>query len=125
MHKILVVEDDTTLREVYEVILSTGPYVVETASNGKEALDRCAECAYDLILLDLMMPIMDGIGFLKHFITSDAPTPAKVVILSNLSSGEELEQAQRLGAYRNYLKSDLSPNQLLRTVRSELEVVAR
>lgn len=121
MRKILVVEDDVTLREVYSMILSTGPYQLDTATNGKNALEKCSTTKYDLILLDLMMPIMDGVGFLKHFAISKGVLPSKVIILSNLSSGQELTQAMSLGAYKNLLKSDLSPGQLLSTVRYELE----
>lgn len=120
MRKVLVVEDDTTLREVYNMILSTGPYQVEVAINGKEALDKCASNLYDLILLDLMMPIVDGVGFLEKF-SDGSKTPSKVIILSNLSSGQELTQAMNLGAYKNVLKAELSPAQLLAMVRYELE----
>jgi len=121
MRKILVVEDDTTLREVYTMILSRGPYKLDTAANGKEALEKCALTRYDLILLDLMMPIMDGVGFLEHFASTTGTPPSKVIILSNLSSGQELAQAMSLGAYKNLLKAELSPGQLLSTVLYELE----
>ncbi|HSX29476.1 MAG TPA: response regulator [Candidatus Saccharimonadales bacterium] len=121
MRKILVVEDDYLLRDVYSMILSTEHHI-DTAVNGQDALEKCTNTRYDLILLDLMMPVVDGIGFLRHF-SKDGELPAKVIVLSNLTSGTELTQALRLGAYKNILKSDLSPRQLLATVRNELEVV--
>lgn len=120
MRKILLVEDENTLREVYKLILSTEPYELHTAVNGQDALAKCESTTYDLILLDLMMPVLDGIGFLEKFsLTNDART-TKVIILSNLSSGQELDRALAVGAYKSLLKADVSPRQLLATVRYEL-----
>lgn len=122
MHKILIVEDEQLLREAYERILSTEPYMVETATNGQEALDRCAKTDYDLVLLDLMMPVTDGVGFLQGMhARDDRSMPSRVVILSNLSSGEELSKAMSLGAHRSVLKAELSPQELIATVRHEVE----
>lgn len=116
MRKILIVEDEDLLRESYRIIISTEPYDVDIAKNGQEALDKCAEKTYDLILLDLMMPVMDGIGFLERF---DNPS-TKVIILSNLSSGDVLDQALKLGAESNVVKASLSPRELLSKVRYEV-----
>ena len=121
MRKILLVEDEAPLREVYKIILRTSPYDVDVAANGQEALDFCKQKTYDLILLDLMMPVIDGVGFLRRFATINDEAQTKVIVLSNLSSGDELKQAMELGAYKNILKADLSPKQLLSTVRYELE----
>lgn len=124
MRKILIVEDEPLLRESYNMILSTEPYDVDVARNGQEALEKCSQTTYDLILLDLMMPVMDGPGFLEKY-TADAGqhNPTNVIILSNLSSGDELNRALDLGARRNILKASLSPKQLIATVRYEVEAV--
>jgi Response regulators consisting of a CheY-like receiver domain and a winged-helix DNA-binding domain len=121
MRKILVVEDEISLREVYDVILSTGPYEVSVAHNGKEALELCKVNDFDLILLDLMMPVMDGVGFLRKYSDGQGNLESKVIVLSNLSSGDELTEALKLGAHKSVLKSNLSPSQLLSMVRYELE----
>lgn len=122
MRKILVVEDEEILRETYELILSTEPYIIETATNGKEALEKCIQTRYDLILLDVMMPVMDGVGFLESVQDMDIGDP-KIILLTNLSSGSEIENALKLGAHTNILKSSLSPKQLLTAVRYEVEAV--
>jgi CheY-like chemotaxis protein len=119
MRKILVVEDEDILRETYEIILSTEPYDIDTAVNGEEALLKCKENVYDLILLDLMMPVMDGVTFLVKLNEYYALLP-KIIILSNLSGGSELQQALKLGAQRNILKASLSPKQLVTTIRKEV-----
>ena len=122
MRRILLVEDEDILRETYQLVLSTQPYILNIAENGQQALDYCAKNTYDLILLDLMMPVLDGVGFLKKFMPT-APKTTRVVILSNLSSGVELEASRKFGVDRNLVKASMSPKQLLAAVRYELEAI--
>lgn len=119
MRKILLVEDEEMLRDAYTAILSTGPYTIDTAGNGQEALVKCRTDHFDLILLDLMMPVMDGVAFLESC-TPELLKGAKVVLLSNLSSGAELSKAMSLGAYKSVVKAELSPKELLSLVRLEV-----
>lgn len=120
MRKILIVEDEPVLRESYELMLSTEPYEVHSAVNGAEALMICKKHHFDLIILDIMMPIMDGVQFLEHY-TKETDRPSKVVVMSNLSAGDDLTKALSLGAHKNFLKSDLSPREFLSMVRYELK----
>lgn len=122
MRKVLVVEDETILRDTYKLILSTEPYDIHVAADGKEALALCEKHAFDLILLDLMMPAVNGVEFLRLFSPEDHPH-TKVVVISNLSSGEMLDEALKLGAHDHVVKSDLSPKQLLSRVRYEVEAI--
>lgn len=122
MRKILVVEDEPELRDTYELILTTEPYDVSVAMNGKQALELCHNKTYDLILLDLMMPIMDGVQFLKQF-HPDEHQGTKIIIISNLSMGEMLKNAMELGAQRSVVKADLTPKELLSLVRYEVTTV--
>lgn len=120
MRKILVVEDEEILRETYEIILSTEPYLIDIASDGQEALNKCQKTRYDLILLDIMMPRVTGVEFLERIQKMDIGNP-KIIVMSNLSSGTEIDSALKLGAHTNILKASLSPRQLLATVRYEVE----
>lgn len=120
MHKILIVEDEEILRDAYELVLSTQPYQIDVAQNGQEAMNFCQKTTYDLILLDIMMPVMSGVEFLKKFLPG-APNKTRIIMLSNLSSGEELEETIKLGVTRNVLKSDVSPKQLIALVRYEID----
>lgn len=122
MRRLLIVEDELILRETYELILSSQPYDIFTAGNGQEALELCEQHTFDLILLDLMMPVVNGVEFLKRFDLTEH-TETKVIILSNLSSGDMLDEALDLGAYRNAVKAELSPRQLLSLVQYEVEAV--
>lgn len=122
MRKILIVEDEPILRETYEMIISSQPYICDVAKNGVEALKLCENREYDLILLDVMMPIMTGIDFLEKF--DKLPQMAsRIIILSNLSTGKELERARELGVTQNIVKADLSPKELVATIRYQLEAV--
>lgn len=116
MRKILLVEDEPVLQETYRMIISTQPYICDYADNGREALERCKGKEYDLVLLDIMMPEMDGIDFLEQL---DDPvfTRSKVIVMSNLSAGKEIDKVKDLGVYKTILKSDISPKQLVATIR--------
>jgi DNA-binding response OmpR family regulator len=120
VRKILLVEDEDLLRESYYMIISTEPYDIDVAKNGQEALDKCTTKRYDLILLDLMMPVLDGVGFLERF---NNPTNTKIIILSNLSSGAALESALQLGAQEHLIKATLSPRELLSKIRYDIASV--
>ena len=119
MAKILVVEDEATLRDSYQLILSTAGYDISVAADGAEALKLCEDTAFDLILLDIMMPHVDGVEFLRRY---KPPTRkrSRIVVMSNLSSGDELAKAMSLGADKSVVKADVSPKQLLNLVREEV-----
>jgi DNA-binding response OmpR family regulator len=120
MRRILVVEDEEVLREMYEQILSNQPYLIDVADNGEAALHLCQKHVYDLILLDIMMPVMDGVAFMKEF-EPVAPSKTRIIIMTNLSSGYEIEAASDLGAHRTEIKANLSGKELVAVVRYELE----
>jgi len=115
--KILLVEDEEILRDAFSMILSTLPYEAETAANGKEALKKCRKTEYDLILLDLMMPVMNGVDFLDEF--AKTSRKSKIIVMSNLSSSSLLEEALRRDVYRSVLKSDISPANLIALINEE------
>ena len=122
MYSILLVEDDGAIREAFAMILSlSGKYTVTTAENGQIALDLCDEHYYDLILLDIMMPVVDGIGFLKEYTSRYKDDVAKIIIMSNLSSGSELSLVQDYGVERALLKSSLTPTKLVAIVDETLD----
>lgn len=120
MRKILLVEDDDLLRETFTLIITTQPYQLDSAPDGQVALDLCKKTDYDLILLDLMMPVLDGAGFLRKF-TPNRPAKTKILILSNISSGKDLDEAVSLGAERSVLKASLTPKEILSMIRYELD----
>jgi DNA-binding response OmpR family regulator len=122
MYRLLLVEDDASIREAFTIILQiNNEYDVSYAENGQVALDLCQKNTYDLILLDIMMPIMDGPTFLKEYARLYPNDVVKIIIMSNLSSGSELSIVQDLGVDRSVLKSSLTPQRLLTIVAEAIK----
>lgn len=96
--RILVVEDDADIRDLLEIVLSSSGYDVETAANGRLGLERLKSFTPDLILLDLAMPELDGIGFLKakrdQYDYRDIP----VIVLSARDKNTDVIEAVEVGA---------------------------
>jgi len=117
---ILVVEDESNLNEAYQVILANSGFDILTSFDGQEALDILADNPVDLILLDLRMPVMDGIEFLKEY-SPDPKKRAKIIVFSNYDMQKEIEEAYSLGADKYILKSWASPKELIKVVNDVLE----
>lgn len=115
--KVLIVEDDKALQEVYAMILSSQGFRVATANNGYEALDTVRKDSFDVILLDYFMPEMDGKTFMHNFDSEQYPK-TKVVLASNVSDKSTIEEMLSLGVHSYILKSDLSPSQLIDCVET-------
>jgi CheY-like chemotaxis protein len=117
MNKILVVDDEPTLRDAYKLLLSSSGYSVSTAIDGKDALTEYNKHTPDLILLDMLMPNLDGIGFLKMLDLANHPQVVKIIIFSNLSTSEKINAAMELGASKHLTKSQMTPKQLLEEIK--------
>lgn len=114
--KILIVEDDQALNDAYSMILSKHGYEVQTASDGEEAIKKASEFTPDLILLDMRMPILDGLGFLEKYKKSGKKNQAKILVFSNLDSRKDVDEAFRLGADKYIVKAWASPKELVQLV---------
>lgn len=119
--RILVVEDDLFLRELYTDILTAEGYKVESAADGEEALQKIKVGGYDLVLLDIIMPKMDGLEVMRQMLAKPPQNPNKCVIfLTNLDKDEEIKSALKLG--NGYLiKSQITPGSLVEEVKNYLE----
>ncbi len=111
MPKVLIVEDNVTLNDAYRMILEKDGHDVASAYDGKEGLQKLKSFKPDVILLDMLMPKLDGLGFLKLYDASAHPHTT-VIILSNLNEDEQVEEAYKLGAHRYILKANTSPKEL-------------
>lgn len=116
MPTILVVEDEPMLQEAYKHVLTFKGYTVFTADNGLEGLERLEAERPDIILLDVLMPRLDGIGFLQRADIPNRYPGTKVIACSNLSDQITAGKLAKLGTDRQVLKSDLSPTQLVALV---------
>jgi DNA-binding response OmpR family regulator len=109
---ILIIEDDAVLRGAYETALTLEGYHTRTASDGEEGLAMAEQDEPDLILLDMLMPKLNGQEFLRRF---DAPTKhqrTKIIVLSNMSVPSDVKDALYLGATKYLTKSSFTPKEI-------------
>lgn len=116
MSRILVVEDNDILSNAYKQILEKQKHDVRVAYNGKEALEKVTKSEPDVIFLDLLMPVMSGLDFLRKYDLTKHPK-VKVIILSNLDTDSDIEEAVALGASKYILKAHATPSQLSMLVK--------
>jgi CheY-like chemotaxis protein len=102
--KVLIVEDEKPLAHALELKLQHEGYNVTVASDGQECLNLVRQQSFDVLLLDLIMPVMDGFQVLEQLKT--VPHQPAVFVLSNLSQHEDEERVLALGARKFFIKSD-------------------
>ncbi len=120
MAKILIAEDEKALNDAYVLILKRAKHTVKSALDGAEALKICETFEPDLILLDLRMPHVGGIEFLKQYNIPEKHPNVKVIIFSNLDMQKEIDEAFALGATKYMLKSWASPSELTKMIDAQL-----
>jgi|SRR5678815_2024314 DNA-binding response OmpR family regulator len=118
--RILVAEDDRFLRKAAEMALKRQGYTVLTAADGEEALRAAQSELPDLILLDLIMPKVNGFDVLQA-LKKEAPTAKiPVIVMSNLGQDRDVQQAMDAGAAAYFIKTDLSLQALVQRVEETL-----
>src|ERR1700761_2620779 len=115
--QVLIIEDEQLLNEAYARGLSAANISLLRAYNGKEALDILKHDTPDIILLDLRMPVMDGIEFLKKLKPKDNLPNAKIIVFSNYDDQHEIDEAFSLGAMHYMLKAWATPDELVKLIR--------
>lgn len=119
--KILIVEDETSLRGALREKLSLEGFTVLEAKNGKEGLAVALREHPELILLDIIMPVMDGMTMLKKLRRNDWGKSVKVILLTNLSGGEMVANAIEQGSHEYLVKSDWKIEDIVDKVRRYLK----
>ncbi|OGY26812.1 MAG: hypothetical protein A2Z42_00495 [Candidatus Woykebacteria bacterium RBG_19FT_COMBO_43_10] len=116
--RILVVEDDQFLRELYNELLRDEGYDVDLAPDGEDGLAKILKGGYDLVLLDIMLPKIDGLEVLRRVKkqTTEKPNGA-VVLLTNLGQDSIIKEGFNLGASGYLIKSAMNPDQVLAEVK--------
>lgn len=118
--KILIIEDDKALRRVLHFRLSQEAYNVLIAEDGEAGLALVKAEMPDLVLLDLIMPKMNGFETLRRIKADEAMRNIPVIVLSNLNQDSDLAQARELGAVDFVLKTDFSMDQVVERVKRVL-----
>lgn len=118
---ILLVEDDAFLRKMYHAKLVREGFFVTTAINGEEGYTALFQERPDLILLDIMMPKINGFDFLEAMRSNDELSDIKVIIMSNLSQKEDIAKGEQLGVLEYFTKSDMQIYEVIDRIRHHLD----
>lgn len=114
--RILIIEDNEGIRTLYSEVLHDEGYEVECADGGSEGLKKAINSFFDLIILDLMMPEMDGLQVLDGL--RSAGVKSKVVLFTNLYIANTVEEAKKKGVDAFIVKSDTDPGKLIEKIKS-------
>jgi DNA-binding response OmpR family regulator len=114
--KILIVEDDKFLIKAYNIKFTRAGFDVITATDGAEGLELAKNELPKLILLDLMLPKIDGFEFLKRIATDEKLKSIPVVVLSNLGQQADKDRALSLGAREYLIKADFTLDEIIEKV---------
>ncbi len=121
MAKILIVEDDPLMSRMYQKIFLFEKYEVEIAHDGEEGFEKAKTIKPTIILLDIMMPKMNGLQVLEKLKLDPDLKNIPVIMLTNLSSEKDAENAMLKGAVKYIVKSQNEPKQVAETVK---EIIA-
>lgn len=114
---ILIVEDEKDILELYTSILTNAGYVVIGAVDGEDGLQKAKSEEWDIMLLDIMLPKIDGLGVLKAVKANLDLTNKKIILLTNLGRESLITQGFNDGADAYLMKSELNPEQLLEEIK--------
>lgn len=121
MAKILIIEDDPLMLRMYEKVFKYEGYEVVLVNNGKEGVGLAKTNKPDLVVLDLMMPEMDGLQVLELLRKEDSTKSIPVVVLTNLVNDSVMNTALSLGAKGYLVKSEISNDKIVEEVKKYLQ----
>lgn len=121
MPKVLIIEDDEPILKLYKTKFEKLNYDVSIARDGKEGLERAENMRPDIILLDVMMPIMNGFEVLKKLKKNKELKQIPVIILSNYGELPNITEGLNKGAEEYLLKAEQTPEEIAETVKSILD----
>ena len=118
MKKILIVEDERPLAHALELKFQHEGFDTTVCVNGKDALEEALKNKYDMILLDLIMPQMDGFTFMEEL--KSRKKNCQIIILSNLGQDEDRTRSKELGAVDYFVKSNTPITDIIKRVKTAL-----
>ncbi|USN53733.1 MAG: response regulator [Candidatus Nomurabacteria bacterium] len=119
--KVLIVEDEKMLADMYGTKFSMEGYEVEKANDGAAGLEKAKTMQPDIILLDVIMPKMDGFTVLKALKEESRLKDTPVILLTNLGQDDDVKKGKELGANDYYVKSNHSPSEIVEKVKQVIQ----
>ncbi len=118
--KILLVEDEDFIRELYVRQLTKEGFQIKSAIDGQSGLNLLNSEPFDLLLLDIMLPGMNGLQLLREFKTKNPNSPMITILLTNLGQETVIKEGFDLGAQAYLIKASYTPNQVVQEVKNAL-----
>ena len=115
--KVLIVEDDRYISKMYQLKLALDGMNVQTSENGRNGVEKLKEFKPDIVLLDILMPEMDGFELLKVAKSDPETADIPILILSNLGSEDHIQKGLSLGACGYIVKSQYTPSQVVEKIK--------
>ena len=122
MMKVLIIEDNVTVTTLYRNMLRAAGFTVETAADGATGLAAVSSFRPDVVLLDLMLPAVDGLSVLRTLRADPEWAALPIVVFSNSYSGQRLNEVWDAGATQVLAKASSTPKQVVEAVRATLTV---
>src|SRR3990167_5260153 len=116
--KILLVEDEDFIRELYVRQLTKAGFLVKSAVDGQSGLNVLKSETFDLLLLDIMLPGMNGLQLLREFKTQNPSSPMITILLTNLGQEAVIKEGFELGAQAYLIKASYTPDQVVSEVKN-------
>jgi two-component system response regulator ResD len=120
--KVAIVEDEPAIAHMYRLKFEAEGYKVEMAEDGEVGLQLCEDMQPDIVLLDLMMPVMDGTEMLTKMRATDWGKDIKVLILTNRGREEAPEELRELNIHSYIVKAEMTPRQVFTKVQEALGI---
>lgn len=118
--KILLVEDEDFIRDLYTRQLVKAGFAVKNAVDGQSGLNTLKTEAFDLLLLDIMLPGINGLQLLREFKTQNPTSPMITILLTNLGQESVIKEGFELGAQAYLIKASYTPDQVVNEVKNAL-----
>lgn len=118
--KILLVEDEDFIRDLYLRQLTKNGFLVKAVADGQSALDSLKAEGFDLLLLDIMLPGLNGLQVLREFKTQNPNSPMITILLTNLGQEAVIKEGFELGAQAYLIKASYTPDQVVNEVKNAL-----
>ncbi|MFC1647274.1 PleD family two-component system response regulator [Patescibacteria group bacterium] len=123
MAKILFIEDDPLINKIYSTRLKADGHEVFSAENGEDGLAKANDIVPDVIVLDVMMPRVDGFAVLEKLRQDPRFKEKPVLMYSNLNNEEEINRAKQMGVTEFLVKADLSPTQMVAKIKQYIDAM--
>ena len=116
--RILLIEDEEMLASMYKTKFEKEGFEIELSLNGEEGLAKAKEDKFGVVLIDIIMPKLDGFAVLKELRAMPEYKDIPIIMLTNLGQDEDMERGKKLGATDYLVKANFTPSQVLEKIKS-------